>query len=114
MILIFCMLLLLFIVTYHVLKVEYTDWCINIAQARVDAGTCLLFLHHIETYDGSYGHVDVFDLPFLDLTHQPTYWWYAVWEWDFLARTHTMILADQLTSLYDGEFYSSIGNGYED
>lgn len=92
---------------HHIINTEVTDWYINLSQGRVDAGCCMLFLKQLEDHEKiKYvslvpDSAEMFDLPFIMNKHQPTYWWYAVWFWDFQARTATMILANEYTEILD-------------
>lgn len=58
------------------------DVYLNIAQAAVDASRCLTFLEHL---DAELPSDPEFDLPFIDLTVQPN-WWYEIWLFDFIGR----------------------------
>ncbi|MNQ68968.1 hypothetical protein D3C85_835410 [compost metagenome] len=58
------------------------DVYLNVAQAAVDASHCAMMLCDID--DSSACTIE-FDLPFIDLTVQP-HWWYEIWLFDFIGR----------------------------
>lgn len=84
------------------------DWKVNLQQAKLDALRSTEIYNDItrgtEEYDRresdrrSHRRVTPerretqaeINLPFLDLPKCPTSWWYAVWEYDFLATTVVM------------------------
>lgn len=88
-----------------VIRREIVDWQINYMQARVDCGYCMVFLHKLERIVSSDYNpdddIDYLDLPFICNEHQPTYWWFSVWDWDFKARLITLQLANRYTEVVD-------------
>lgn len=68
------------------------DGVLNLAQAAMDESRCSLLFDQISqnTVDSDMAAYKEFDLPFIDLALQPTYWWDAIWEYDFWARTVVM------------------------
>lgn len=83
-----------------------TDTILNLAQAEIDASRCNMLWDQIEREDVDMcriGAVDdqVFDLPFMDLTVCPSYWWYEIWLWDFYARTLVMTHFASKSTLVD-------------
>ena len=75
-----------------------TDAVINLAQAQVDASRCKVFMEQLSNPCESHEEV-CFDLPFISLSVQPTYWWDAVWCYDFIARTMVMQYANEYTTV---------------
>lgn len=82
------------------------DVYLNVAQAAVDASRCMMILEQIdnppldvELVDGS----PEFDLPFMDLTTQPN-WWYEIWLFDFLGRQIVMTHAAENMEVQWPEF----------
>lgn len=64
------------------------DTFINVAQATVDSSRCMMILDQIDNPPVDVEQVDgepEFDLPFIDLTKQPN-WWYEIWLFDFIGR----------------------------
>ncbi len=64
------------------------EYYVNVAQASVDASRCVVIFDQIECDDAEVC-THTFDLPFIDLSIQPS-WWPAIWEWDFIGRTIVM------------------------
>lgn len=71
------------------------DVYLNVAQAMVDASRCMMIVDQIDSPPVDPELVDgepEFDLPFMDLTTQPN-WWYEIWLFDFLGRQIVMTYA---------------------
>lgn len=64
------------------------DVYLNLAQASVDASRCSMLFDQIDNPPvdmESVSEEPEFDLPFIDLTNQPN-WWYEIWLWDYIGR----------------------------